>query len=128
MMSIDSTLPSMMSIDSILPSMMSIDTPMNSPLGSSVDSSESFRESAELLSKIGQELQRRMWNIGMELPPETNLNYFITYNLLGEEDPGALNSSFLVDVLADLQLPNGIVSWYWEEAFKSVLLLHGIIL
>ncbi len=64
----------------------------------------------------------------MTLPDGIDLNYFIHYNLLGEEEVGALDPSLLAEVLTDLQLPSPIISWYWEEAFNSILLLHGWIL
>jgi hypothetical protein len=88
----------------------------------------SFTEQLDLLAKIASELQHRMSDIGMKLPDGLDLPYFIHANLLGEEEAGALDPSLLAEVLTDLQLPSPIISWYWEEAFRSILLVHGFIL
>lgn len=97
---------------------------------SSASDSDAFREltSEELLTKISQELQRRMQEIGIDLPSEMTIEYFTCRVLLGEEEAGALDPSFLIDVLADLQQPAHIVSWYWEGAFNCIALLYGVIL
>lgn len=123
MMSIDSG--KSMSIDS--GKYMSIDSgPLSIDI---IDSSDkettSDLGSGELLRQIYRELEHRMEEAGVTLPPETDIHHFTTYVLLGEEDPSALKPSLLLDVLADLQLPNDIISWYWEEAFNSILLLHN---
>jgi len=96
----------------------------------SSDSDASFTELSreDLFKEISHELQRRMEEIGMKLPESIDMKHFISYNLLGEEEVGALDPSLLADVLADLQLPSPILSWYWEEAFKSILLLYNVIL
>jgi len=69
-----------------------------------------------------------MSDVGMQLPDGIDLPYFIHANLLGEEEAGALDPSLLAEVLTDLQLPSPIISWYWEEAFRAILLVHGFIL
>lgn len=103
----------------------SIGAPQICTSSSTSDSHADSRE--DLLTQISFELQRRMDEIGMTLPDGVDFNYFIHFNLLGEEEVGALDPSLLADVLTDLQLPSPIISWYWEEAFKSILLLYDFI-
>lgn len=97
---------------------------------SSASDSDAFREltSEELLTKIGQELQRRMQEIGADMPSEMTAEEFTCRLVIGEEEPGALDPSFLLDVLADVQQPDHIVSWYWDIAFDYIALLCGVIL
>jgi len=64
----------------------------------------------------------------MKLPPGIKMEEFVCCNLLAEETVGALDPSLLTEVLADLQLASPTISWYWEAAFKSVLLLFGVII
>ncbi len=97
---------------------------------SSASDSDAFREltSEELLTKIGQELQRRMQEIGADVPSEMTMEDFTCRVVIGEEEAGALDPSFLIDVLSDVQQPDHIVSWYWERAFDCIALLCGVIL
>lgn len=97
---------------------------------SSASDSDAFREltSEELLTKISQELERRMQEFGLELPCEMTMEYFTCRVVIGEEEAGALDPSFLIDVLSDVQQPDHIVSWYWERAFDYIALLYGVIL
>ena len=80
------------------------------------------------MTKISQELQRRMESIGIDLPSEMTISDFTCRVVIGEEEAGALDPSFLIDVLADVQQPTHIVSWYWERAFDCIALLYGVIL
>ena len=88
---------------------------------SSASDSDAFWEltSEELLTKISQELQRRMQEFGVDLPSEMTMEYFTCRVVIGEEEAGALDPSFLIDVLSDVQQPYHIFSWYWERAFSS---------
>lgn len=64
-----------------------------------------------------------MQEIGIDLPSEMTMEYFTCHVLLGEEEAGALDPHFLIGVLADLQQPGHVVSWYWEGAFACIALL-----
>lgn len=114
--------------DSSASELSSIGGPQEDTSSSASESDASFTEQLDLLAKIASELQHRMSDIGMKLPDGLDLPYFIHANLLGEEEAGALDPSLLAEVLTDLQLPSPIISWYWEEAFRSILLVHGFIL
>lgn len=74
-----------------------------------------------------QELERRMEEMGIDLPSGISVEYFTYHVLLGEDEAGVLDPTFLTEVLADLQQPGHIVSWYWEEAFSSILLLYSFL-
>lgn len=91
--------------------------------------SDAFRgqPSEELLPQIHQELERRMEEMGIDHPSGISVEYFTYHVLLGEDEAGVLDPTFLTEVLADLQQPGHIVSWYWEEAFSSILLLYGFL-
>uniref|UniRef100_A0A1D1XS82 Histidine--tRNA ligase n=1 Tax=Anthurium amnicola TaxID=1678845 RepID=A0A1D1XS82_9ARAE len=95
---------------------------------STYESDASFTDGGDLLCKICDVLSQRMDSIGMKLPPSIKMEEFVCYNLLGEETVGALDPSLLNEVLADLQLSSPIISWYWEAAFKNVLLLYNVII
>jgi len=97
---------------------------------STVESDASFTDlsSEDLLLKVCDVLEHRMDSIGMKLPPGIKMEEFVCCNLLAEETVGALDPSLLTEVLADLQLASPTSSWYWEAAFKSVLLLFGVII
>jgi len=97
---------------------------------STYESDASFTDLSykDLLSKVCDVLEQRMDSIGMKLPPGIKMEEFFSCNLLGEETVGALDPSLLTEVLADLQLSSPIISWYWEAAFKSVLLLYDVII
>jgi hypothetical protein len=76
------------------------------------------------LPKIAKELQLRMDEIGIDLPSSIPMEDFRTFHILGEEEAGALDPSLLIDVLADLQQPAPILSWYWEVAFDYLWLIY----
>lgn len=88
---------------------------------------ETKTSNEELLPQIHQELERRMEEMGIDLPSGISVEYFTYHVLLGEDEAGVLDPTFLTEVLADLQQPGHIVSWYWEEAFSSILLLYGFL-
>nr|GLL21506.1 cytochrome c biogenesis C mitochondrion [Ipomoea trifida]GMC76314.1 cytochrome C biogenesis C mitochondrion [Ipomoea batatas]GMC79959.1 cytochrome C biogenesis C mitochondrion [Ipomoea batatas]GMD87911.1 cytochrome C biogenesis C mitochondrion [Ipomoea batatas] len=90
------------------------------------DDGEVTSASGEVLLRISRELERRMEEIGIDLPSSIPMDYFITFHILGEEEAGALDPSFLVEVLADLLLPAPILSWYWEVAFDSLCLIWNL--
>jgi hypothetical protein len=69
-----------------------------------------------------------MQEIGVDLPSEMEMEYFTCRVVIGEEEAGALDPSFLIDVLADVQQPEHLFSWYWERAFDCIALLYGVIL
>nr|GEU81893.1 apocytochrome B, mitochondrial [Tanacetum cinerariifolium] len=70
--------------------------------------------SKELLPQIYQELERRMEEIGIDLPLGISVEYFTYHVLLGEDEAGVLDSTFLTEVLADLQQPGHIVSCFYR--------------
>ncbi|GJZ50877.1 cytochrome c biogenesis FN, mitochondrial [Tanacetum coccineum] len=74
--------------------------------------SDAFRgqPSEELLPQIHQELERRMEEMGIDLPSGISVEYFTYHVLLGEDEAGVLDPTFLTEVLADLQQPGHIVS------------------
>nr|GEY82432.1 cytochrome c biogenesis FN, mitochondrial [Tanacetum cinerariifolium] len=67
--------------------------------------------SEKLLPQIHQELERKMEEIGIDLPSGISVEYFTYDVLLGEVEAGVLDPTFLTEVLADLQQPGYIVSW-----------------
>nr|GEY22737.1 hypothetical protein [Tanacetum cinerariifolium] len=75
--------------------------------------SDAFRgqPSEELLPQIHQELERRMEEMGIDLPSGISVEYFTYHVLFGEDEAGVLDPTFLTEVLADLQQPGHIVSW-----------------
>ncbi|GJX33811.1 hypothetical protein Tco_0245368, partial [Tanacetum coccineum] len=66
----------------------------------------------ELLPQIHQELEHRMEEMGIDLPSGISVEYFTYHVLLGKDEAGVLDPTFLTEVLADLQQPSHIVSWY----------------
>nr|GEU32666.1 reverse transcriptase domain-containing protein [Tanacetum cinerariifolium] len=56
-------------------------------------------------------LKRRMEEMGIDLPSGIIVEYFTYHVLLGEDEAGVLNLTFLTEVLVDLQQPVHIVSW-----------------
>ncbi|GJT39737.1 hypothetical protein Tco_0939602 [Tanacetum coccineum] len=69
--------------------------------------SDAFRgqPSEELLPQIHQELECRMEEMGIDLPSGISVEYFTYHVLLGEDEVGVLDPTFLTEVLADLQQP-----------------------
>jgi len=59
-------------------------------MSSSASDSDAFREltSEELLTKISQELQRKMQEFGVDLPYEMTMEYFTCRVVIGEEERG----------------------------------------
>ncbi|GJR27005.1 hypothetical protein Tco_1103237 [Tanacetum coccineum] len=56
----------------------------------------------ELLPQIHRELKRRMEEMGIDLPSGISVEYFTYQVLLGEDEAGVLDQTFLTEVLADL--------------------------
>nr|GFC86079.1 hypothetical protein [Tanacetum cinerariifolium] len=59
-----------------------------------------------------KEIERRMEEMGIDLPSGISVEYFTCHVLLSEDEAGVLDMTFLTEVLADLQQPGHIVSWY----------------
>nr|GFB29546.1 hypothetical protein [Tanacetum cinerariifolium] len=55
-----------------------------------------------------------MEEMGIDLPLGISVEYFTYHVLLGEDEAGVLDPTFLIDVLADLQQPSHIVSWQFD--------------
>nr|GEY47153.1 hypothetical protein [Tanacetum cinerariifolium] len=52
---------------------------------------------------------------GHDLPSGISVEYFTYHVLLGEDEAGVLDPTFLTEVLADLQQPCHIVSWMYDK-------------
>ncbi|GKA35572.1 hypothetical protein Tco_0722063 [Tanacetum coccineum] len=62
-------------------------------------------------SYAGERYVERMKEMGIDLPSGISVEYFTYHVLLGEDEAGVLDLTFLTGVLADLQQPGHIVSW-----------------
>ncbi|GKD97986.1 reverse transcriptase domain-containing protein [Tanacetum coccineum] len=76
-----------------------------------IDFTKRFNDEASKIQESGM-LERRIEEMGIDFPSRISMEYFTYHVLLGEDEAGVLDPTFLTEVLDDLQQPRHIISWY----------------